>query len=93
MKVLVIIWVLLTLGISYFFGASFYLALIIVSALGVFGEIVHMPENKPTKDDNSEENNLHPAKTILFGTLLVLVLVLIGHLYPEAYSYGFSKSS
>jgi hypothetical protein len=81
------------LAISYFFSASFYLALVIVAVFGVFGEVIHMPENMPGECDNPEGKDLHPAKAIILGALAIAVLVGIGHLFPELYNYGFSKNS
>ena len=81
------------LGISYFFGASFYASLLVVSVLGLLGEVVHMPENLPGAYDNAEGEEPHPAKTITLASLVFLVLVAIGHLFLELYNYGFSRSS
>ena len=82
----------MVVAISYFFGASFYMALIGVVGFGVFGEIVHMPENMPGEYDNPEGKGLHPAKAILIGVFLVMVLVGVGYIFPVLYTYGFIGS-
>ncbi|WP_444884629.1 hypothetical protein [Microbulbifer sp. PSTR4-B] len=81
------------IAISFFFGASFYLSLIIVAGLGVFGEIIHMPENMPGAIDNPDGKELHPAKAICIGLVVVLVLIGFGILFPELYGYGFGTNS
>ena len=89
----VVLVVGMVLVISYFFSASFYLAFVVVAVLGVFGEVIHMPENIPGEYDNPDGKDLHPAKAIILGALIVAVLVGIGHLFPDLYNYGFSKYS
>jgi len=79
----------LVLAISYFFSASFYLAIVIVSAMGLFGEVIHFPENMPGEYDNPEGKDLHPVKAMALGALIIGSLVVVGYLFPELYNYGF----
>ena len=83
----------MVLAISYLFNANLYLALVIVAVLGVLVGVVHMPENMPGEYDNPEGKDLHPAKAIGLGALVVSVLIVVGYLFPELYNYGFNKNS
>lgn len=83
--------VVLAAAISFFFGSSFYMSVVIFTALGVFGEMVHMPENMPGAADNPEGKEVDPIKAMAIGVLVVLVLVVVGFLFPEVYRYGFSS--
>ena len=89
----VVLGVALVIAISFFFSASFYLSIIIVAGLGQVGEIIHMPENIPGEVDNLDGDELHPAKAIFLGLAVIFVLVGLGVLFPEIYSYGFGKNS
>ncbi|WP_444913290.1 hypothetical protein [Microbulbifer sp. PAAF003] len=85
--------VVLATAISFFFGISFYMSVVIVAALGVFGEMVHMPENMPGATDNPEGKEAHPIKAMAIGVLVVFVLLFVGFLFPEVYRYGFGTYS
>ncbi|WP_045857993.1 hypothetical protein [Teredinibacter purpureus] len=89
----IVLAAVLVIAISLFFEASFYLSLILVAGLGIFGEIIHMPENMPGAADNPDGSELHPTKTIFIGLVVVLVLVGLGVLFPGLYSYGFGTNS
>ena len=80
-------------AISYFSNASYYLALIIVVVLSIFGEIIHMPENLPGASDNPDGKEVHPAKAMFLGILVVVALVGIGEAMPELYEYAPSHNS
>jgi hypothetical protein len=83
----------LVMAISFFFESSFYLAIIIVSGLGMFGEIIHMPENLPGASDNPDGKELHPARVIFIGLAVVLFLIGLGVFFPGLYGYGFGTNS
>jgi hypothetical protein len=80
-------------AISYFSDAGFYLALIIVAALGLCAEIIHMPENMPRGADNPDGEELHPAITIFLALGIMAALIALGEFFPGLYSYGFSQTS
>ncbi len=84
----IIIWIAFIYAISHFFEASYYLAFIIVLVLGLFGEIIHMPENMPGSVDNSDGKELHPYKVLVLATIFVFVFVGLGEAFPELYEYG-----
>lgn len=83
----------LVLGVSYFVDASFFLAMITVCALCLFGEIVHMPENMPGAVDNLDRKGLHPAKAMFLLLGIMVALIALGEFFPELYSYGFAEIS
>jgi hypothetical protein len=69
------------------------LALIIVSVLAIFGEIIHMPESMPGAVDNPDGKDIHPAKAMFIGVFVVLALVGLGVAFPELYEYGSGNNS
>tara|TARA_R100001460_G_scaffold96608_1_gene139021 strand:- start:42 stop:335 length:294 start_codon:yes stop_codon:yes gene_type:complete len=82
----------LVLVLVYVFSASYFLALIIVATLGIFGEIIHLPENMPGEADNPDGEGLHPAKAILIGGVIVVALVVLGEVFPVLYALGVSPN-
>ncbi|MFS1524250.1 hypothetical protein ACL7TT_09065 [Microbulbifer sp. 2304DJ12-6] len=85
--------VVLAAAISFFFESSFYVSIVIATALGVFGEMVHMPENMPGAADNSEEKEVHPFKAMAIGALVVSILLVVDFLFPKLNHHGFSSYS
>ncbi|WP_444921772.1 hypothetical protein ACJJID_05185 [Microbulbifer sp. CnH-101-G] len=85
--------VVLAAAISHFFGSSFYMNVVIITTLGVLGEVVHMPENMPGAADNPEGKEIHPFKAMAIGVVIVLVLLVVGFLFPEVYRFGFDSYS
>ncbi|WP_413664596.1 hypothetical protein ACG1BZ_04755 [Microbulbifer sp. CNSA002] len=85
--------VVVAAAISFFFGSSFYMTVVMVTALGLLGEMVHMPENMPGAVDNHEGKEVHPFIAMVIGVLVVLILLIIGFLFPEIYRYDFGSYS
>jgi len=81
----VLVGATLVLGFSYFFEASYYLSLIIVAVLVLFGETIHLPENMPGAYDNPKGEVLHPYKALVIAVILIFTLVGFGYVFPEIY--------
>lgn len=82
----------LVLVLVHVFSASYFLALIIVAILGIFGEIIYLPENMPGEADNPDGEDLHPARAILIGGVIVFALVVLGEVFPVLYELGDSQN-
>jgi len=82
----------LVLVLVHGFSASYLIALIIIAVLGIFGEVIHLPENLPGETDNPVGNDLHPAKAILIGSLIVFALVALEEMFPVLYEFGGSPN-
>jgi len=84
----ILIFIVAICSVSYIFNISFLISSMIIAVFGLFGEIVHLPENLPGKIDNPDGKSIHPWKAITIGTAIIFILFALGYAFPSLYQYG-----
>ena len=74
-------------ALSYFGQVNIILAGIMVCLFLSLTQIIHLPEEMPGGPDNPDGTELHPKWIFFAAFVLLVVLLIMGWLFPSLWEY------